>query len=358
MAVPDRLVERVGQRELKVSLRTSSAKAATLIGRTISNLIDVLFEGLPRMPQMTSVQIRDRVRAYFQASLNKTLELSLDLPADPMIDVANEIAMLKEYAHELRSGLALQTYQSPVPIEAEELLSSLDKPPPKADIDAFRLAANGIMRAKIENARILAAMLAGDYASTVPLDPLFAGMQPTGLPPIPGEKAIEPAQPKTLAEVGALYLQFHAKTWAKKTEADQRRVLALAVAVIGSNKAMSSINIEDVKAVRDALAKLPPNYMKHAANKGVTVIQAITANKAGASLSLKTQDKYFAMFRSLLIWSRNEGYADSVPGAGVKVAGVGKGAEQRCMRPLSTRFFRSASPLVDVAATSAASSER
>ncbi len=140
-----------------------------LIGRTIRNLIGVPFEGLPRMPRMTSEQIRDRVRAYFQASLNKTLELSLELPADPMIDVANEIAMLKEYVQDLRGKLASQRYQSPAPAESEELLSSLDKSPPKTDVDAFRLAANGIMRAKIDNARILTAMLAGDYGSTIPL---------------------------------------------------------------------------------------------------------------------------------------------------------------------------------------------
>jgi hypothetical protein len=30
------------------------------------------------------------------------------------------------------------------------------------------------------------------------------------------------------------------------------------------------------------------------------------------------------MFRQLLIWASNEGYIDKVPGAGVKVAGVGK----------------------------------
>jgi integrase len=39
---------------------------------------------------------------------------------------------------------------------------------------------------------------------------------------------------------------------------------------------------------------------------------------------VKTQDKYFTMFKQILIWAANEGYLDKVPGANVKVAGLKK----------------------------------
>jgi hypothetical protein len=297
---------------------------ARLRGRALSNAIDILFESLSRMPQLTTAQIRDRIRTYFQEELNKSLELAYDLPLDPAIDVAFEITSLKERVVELRAKLAAQSFSAVVISDAKELLASLDKPTHAADSDALSHAANGVLRAKIESARILAAMLTADYGATAPLDPLFAGMEPTGLPPIPGEAAVEPPNERTLANVGSLYIAFHVNNWAKKTTADQQRVLALAEAVIGATKLMRKLDVEDVKAVRDSLARLPPNYIKATANKGLSVIDAIKGNQAGVSLSLKTQDKYFSMFKSLLIWARNEGYAEAVPGGGVKVAGVGK----------------------------------
>lgn len=110
-----------------------------------------------------------------------------------------------------------------------------------------------------------------------------------------------------------------------------KRVLALATSVIDANKVMRAVDVNDVKAVRDALANVPPNYVKSAASKDFTVEQAIAANKSGATLSRNTQDKYFTMFRQLLIWAVAEGYTEKMPGSGVKVAGVGKinPAEQR-----------------------------
>ena len=103
---------------------------------------------------------------------------------------------------------------------------------------------------------------------------------------------------------------------------------------------MSSVDISDVKAVRDALANLPPNYMKAAATKHITVQQAISNNKSGTALSRKTQDKYFTMFRQLLIWAVDEGYIVKVPGQGVKVAGVGKSNPAERRHPYSTEQLK------------------
>jgi hypothetical protein len=58
---------------------------------------------------------------------------------------------------------------------------------PNADIkpsDAFQLACNAVLRAKIESTRILAANLRGEYHETSPTDPWFAGITAVDLPPI------------------------------------------------------------------------------------------------------------------------------------------------------------------------------
>lgn len=142
---------------------------------------------------------------------------------------------------------------------------------------------------------------------------------------MPGDEVkVAPTCP-TFGSVAKQFFDFKSKNdWAAKTAADVKRVVALATELIGADKSMTSVDIEDVKLVRDALSQLPPNYMKMTANKGVTVKEAMAANQSGVSLSVKTQDKYFTMFRQLMIWSAAEGYLEKVPGAGVKVAGLKK----------------------------------
>jgi hypothetical protein len=51
---------------------------------------------------------------------------------------------------------------------------------------------------------------------------------------------------------------------------------------------MRSLDIDDVKAVRDILASLPPNYVKLSINNGLSARQAAAANTSKTSLSLKT----------------------------------------------------------------------
>jgi hypothetical protein len=46
---------------------------------------------------------------------------------------------------------------------------------------------------------------------------------------------------------------------------------------MGGDKPIRELSTDDVKGVRDALTKLPPNYMKATANKGKSVVEAITA---------------------------------------------------------------------------------
>lgn len=42
----------------------------------------------------------------------------------------------------------------------------------------------------------------------------------------------------------------------------------------------------------------------------------------GPTLSVKTQDKYFGLFKAFLHWAVDENHIDKQPGANVKVAGV------------------------------------
>jgi len=277
------------------------------------------------MSAVSNNDIVNRAKDYFKAQLSKSLELALLLPTDPYTDIDFEITGTQQLATNMREALKQQHFSPSVQLDARSLLNPTNPDADTMPSDAFQFACHAVLRAKIESTRILAAQLSGEYHATAPQDPWFAGIAAVDLPPIPGDKVeAAPAGP-TFGMIAKQFFDFKSKNdWVAKTAADVKRVIALATELIGPDKPMALIDIEDVKRVRDALASLPPNYLKMSANKSANAQQAISANVSGASLSVKTQDKYFTMFKQVLIWSANEGFLDKVPGANVKVAGLKK----------------------------------
>lgn len=296
---------------------------ARLRGRTLSNAIDLLFEELRRVPTLSTEEIQTRVRAYFQRCLNQALEYAIDFPSDPGVDVVGEVQYLKKRVDVLRGQIKSQGFDETVICGAQDVMVEVGSALPITP-DAVTQITVGVARAEIEKARVLAAMLSGLYDQAAPLDPLFIGMSPKGAFPFGKDPQTQPAEP-LLSEVAERYFDFHSKNWVQKTAADQRRVLNLIIEVMGGDRPIRSVAIDDFKRVRDALAKLPPNFMKSKANKGKTASQAIAENSDGRCLSVKTQQKYIEMLRQLFNWAMNEGYVEKVPGGGVKVAGAGKG---------------------------------
>jgi integrase len=324
IAVPLSLTKLLGKREIKASLRTSDAMSAKMRGRVLSNGLELLFRELRSMPDVSNDVIVNRAKDYFKAQLSKSLEHALLLPTDPLIDIDFEIAGTGRLAAKMREALKQQHFSPSVQSDARALLNPTNPDTDTKPSDAFQFACNAVLRAKIESTRILAAQLGGECHETAPKDPWFAGITAVDLPPIPGDGAKAAPTGPTFGMIAKQFFAFKSKEdWAVKTAADVKRVVVLASELIGPDKSMTSVDIEDVKLVRDALSLLPPNYMKMTANKGVGVKGAMAANQ-GFSLSVKTQDKYFTMFKQILIWAANEGYLDKVPGANVKVAGLKK----------------------------------
>ncbi|WP_292373950.1 site-specific integrase [Mesorhizobium sp.] len=299
------------------------------------------------MPELTSEDISGLIRGYFKDALSQSIELAHILPRDHLYDQAGEIGSLKKRMQELEALLARRSWPASVQSEAQTLLGTIIPEKLAPVSERFQQLCQGILRAEHENARILAAMLAGKFHEVAPLDPIFAGIVVNDPPPIPGDDISTPAE-QTMASVATLFHEYKSKhDWVPKTAADATRVLTIAKSVIGEKKPFKMLGIEDVKAVRDAIASIPPNYVKLTANKGISPKEAIKANTDGQTLSLKTQDKYYTMFRQLLIWANHEGYIDKVPGEGVKLAGSARVDVGAKRKPYSTEQLQTifASPL-------------
>jgi hypothetical protein len=188
IAVPLPLTKLVGKREIKVSLRTSDAMSAKTRGRVLSNVLERLFRELRSMSAVSNDDIVNRAKDYFKAQLSKSLELAFDLPRDPLIDIDFEIAGTEQLATKMREALKQQHFSPSVQSDARALLNPTNPDAGTKPSDAFQFACNAVLRAKIENARILAANLRGEYHETAPRDPWFAGITAVDLPQLPGDE--------------------------------------------------------------------------------------------------------------------------------------------------------------------------
>src|ERR1700730_8636676 len=173
IAVPVPLTKLLGKREIKASLRTSDAMSAKMRGRVLSNGLELLFRKLRSMADVSNDVIVNRAKDYFKAQLSKSLELAMQLPTDPLIDLDFEISGTKQLAADMREALKHKHFSPSVQSDARALLNPTNPDAVTKPSDEFRYACNAVLRAKIENTRILAAQLAGDCAPS-PGDPWFA----------------------------------------------------------------------------------------------------------------------------------------------------------------------------------------
>jgi hypothetical protein len=224
IAVPLPLRKFIGKREIKASLRTSDAMSAKMRGRVLSNGLELLFRELRSMSAVSNDVILTRARDYFRGELSKSLEHAFLLPTDPMIDLDFEIAGTKQLATNFREALKHQQFSASVQADARAILNPTNPDAATKPSDAFRYACNAVLRAKIENARILAAQLAGDYAPS-PGDPWFAGIAAVDLPPIPGDEVKAAPTTPTFGMIAKQFFDFKSKNdWVAKTATDVKRV--------------------------------------------------------------------------------------------------------------------------------------
>ena len=262
-------------------------------------------------------KIKSLVQDHFRRLLSKSEEIAYLLPDDPVAadNIGNEISGLEEYETKLRTQALAQQYDAQLIHEAREALIGTGEPIPAAFSEPFLALCDGLLRAKIENARQLRARLAGDFAALGTVDPLFAGISSPGMPPLPGDG--NSTQPNTLMQLIAKYVDIKTQTsaWVGKTLADNRRCLGWFEQIAGPNLPIQSLTQDHVRSFRDHLLILPANFIKQAKLKGKTFKEAAGSNKEKTqpSLSPKTAKKYLENVKAFLNWCEAEGYLAKAP---------------------------------------------
>jgi integrase len=334
IAVPRDLVPRIGKGEIKTTLRTTELLTARQRGRALSSALEAVFEEVRRMPELTRSEIENRVRAFFQVCLNEAHEWADILPQDTRSwNRDSEVEYLRKRIIDLKAALSNRDFTPALQREVLKILHPEKEDAGKGDPENFRYACALVLKAKIQSDRILAAELMGD--TLLPTDPIFQGMRATGFPDLPGEPCERNRDDTRIAGATAAVQEgmtyedlFHsyrgyrqAEELAPRTLLELDRAFRLGSELIQPKLPITQIKIEDIRAVRDLIARIPANVDKVGTFKGLSARQAVEANeKAGVPLtSPATQVKLFNFFMLPFRWAAKEGHIPSVPGASISV---------------------------------------
>lgn len=316
MAVPKALVPAMRRTEVKATLRTGDFTIARTRARRLSEACETLFGEMRRMPELTLAEIDGRLRAYMQDSLDRGLELARFMPGDT-VDVNAEVIGLRGDIEQLRKQLASRSFTPDVIATAHHLLAETSAGG-HLPLGSVRHASEGVARARIENARILAARLEGRYDEAALRDPLFEGLKLNTLPPEPGEAPIAAPPPLTFQMLGDRYLAHVEKAQREeKTVGDMARSLRLAYAVIGADKPAAEITAIDVAHLAEVIGTVPPNFSKLGSK--VSLVEAAADNSLGPRLKPATQEKLFRFAKAALRWAADMELIPKQPGSNVRL---------------------------------------
>ena len=306
MAVPLALVERIGRREIKLSLRTSSHAVARLRCQRLGSGILQLIARVRAMPDLSQETIARLARRYFEEQLSSTEELAHLIPSDPAVDRNFESQDSLDEVERLRASLATRRYDATTKGAAADALSAAGLE--RKDLESFDQLCAAILRARIEAHRIYAAKLRGHYDEIAPRDPLFAGLNSTAMPGLPGLP--QEVSDRSIAALAQNYLDLKRPEWAPRTRLDNKRVLDLFAEVVGISRLIDTVGKDELRAYRDVLLHLPKNYTKRKANKGQSIHALIKSGEKDV-IQKPTITKYLTRTYAFLDWCAEEGYLAS-----------------------------------------------
>jgi integrase len=352
IAVPRELIAQLGKVEIKTTLKTSDPLTAKQRSRVLSNAIETLFDELRRMPELTRQHVERRVKEYFQDCLDRSYELATTLPTDKRSwDRDAEVAFLRKRIEDLKETLTGRDFNSALEREALEILHPEEPSVEKGDLETFEYACALVLRAKLQDAKLLVAQLMGEQIS--PSDPIFEGMRTRGAPPLPGEERKRSSVIIHRAETDydvityeELFRRYRAQrqedNLAPRTLLELDRAYRLASEVIEPSLPINQIRADDVRAVRDLIKGLPVNFDKNKSFEGMSAKEAVQANEKIGSHQIKneTQVKLFRFFMMPIQWAVEEVLITSVPGESISIKAPKKqGTSGTGRKPLSAALL-------------------
>ena len=134
-----------------------------LRSRACSSAFERLVAGVRGMPDLKQDQIAKLVRGYLERELSQSVKTAFLLPRDGAVDVEEQIEHYQMALVDMRERLAYQIFDPACQSAAKALIGSTGLVAGNLDGAHVDLICAGVLRARIENFRVMVAMLQGRF---------------------------------------------------------------------------------------------------------------------------------------------------------------------------------------------------
>ncbi len=286
------------------------------------------------MPELTRQHVERRVKEHLQDCLDRSHELAATLPKDKRSwDREAEIAYLHKRIRNLTDTLTDREFSPALEREVLDIIHPDTPDAGKGDLETFEYACALVLRAKIQDAKLLLAELTGEPTRST--DPVFEGMRALGFPPLPGEErkhrsvvinraaAVEEIEDAiTYGDLFERYCKFMlVRKIRSRTLLEIQRSHKLASEVIEASRPINRISAREVLEVRDLIMQLPRNFERIDDFKGMTLAQAARSNVDAAMpvIDFATQRKLYGFFIRPFRWALKHNLLSAVPGNDISI---------------------------------------
>jgi len=264
------------------------------------------------MPILKQEEIDRLVRGYFEERMLDANELLFCFSHDPDIDHAEEAIGFQDALERLKREAIVRSFSGFVAHDARKLAEKAGVPNLPRHTEEFENLCHGVQRALIEENRILLANLTGDFPNSAPKDPLFEGLNYQSLPPLPDEEPV--SKDLSVDALARKFCDYKGKhEWAPKTLGDYQRVLGWFKELVGAEKIVTNITVDDVRAFRDVILRLPSNLSKSKKYQGLPLLEVAKLETEEKCIGPKTARKYLHNLKTFLNWCVDEQYIAKNP---------------------------------------------
>jgi len=330
LPVPKDLHDRIRRKELRWSLETKHRRTAEYRTWKASVHFGDLCDFIRIMHDLSNDDVKTFILEFFgqlKASFKLTPAMADEDRAAYEIEQKahseNAIAIWKE---QLETSLFGQDIER----EVDRLLKTHGLKDTDVNTDQRLRLKHGVVRAKIEFQRYVAAMNLDPFAEYGPSDKLFKGhhlIEPrhSSIPishknPVQKSVSTDPKQSvgylaETFLDRGEKVGYNKGKPWRDATIKLYRRAVPWFVEFVGPKTNISEVNKEHVKSIRDILLLRPRGL-----SSKISVFKIEQADEEDCASRTTTRNEFGAICK-FLRWCENESYIDKAP---INVEGIAK----------------------------------
>lgn len=309
--VPAELIERLGRREIILSIGSLPFAEAKERARQLAEASDRLFKMAKQLNHLTEDRAKELARAWLSemlGNMNQTVEGSDPVTAEKIAEKRKLAAAGRDA---WRNQLAHRDYSQIKPT-ADKILRNA-RIDPNADGQAHKAFCRLILRAAIEGSNFAGSSLDGDY-SYAPADAVFEGL-------VPGKEYVPAAMTPLFNEVFARYQaeKIGMGHWRNDMQRTVEDASSLFLECCG-NKPVDKYKKSDITNFAVTLLKLPKNRGKSPrfTNKSLADLAAMTsADKAIRTYTERTVKKHTTNISSFFKWCVDQQMIDVNVATGV-----------------------------------------